>query len=261
MRSLIAIPLTAFLAASVSTTALLAQAPGGQAPQGRGNQPPPPPMTNLQIFPKDATRPQVVTVMQGFTQALGVRCQYCHVDDDPGRQNDMASDEKPPKKAARQMMLLVRDLNEKLPSAVGKTADATTRVGCVTCHRGVAIPKQLADILTDTAAAKGVPAAIEQYRDLRKQYYGAMAYDFSEGGLLVLAQRLVANNRPDDALSFLQLNTEFYPKSARTYVAMSQAYGRKNDKDNQIKSLEKASELDPENQQIKGQLQRLKSGD
>ena len=44
---------------------------------------------------------------------------------------------------------------------------------CVTCHRGVAIPRQLVDILTQTAAAKGTPAAITQYRDLRKQYLGA----------------------------------------------------------------------------------------
>ena len=47
------------------------------------------------------------------------------------------------------MMLLAREINTKLPEAVGKSADATTRVGCATCHRGVPIPKQIADIVTD----------------------------------------------------------------------------------------------------------------
>ena len=66
----------------------------------------------------------------------------------------MASDEKPTKKAARGMMLLAREINTKLPEAVGKAADATTRVGCATCHRGVPIPKQIADIVTDAAATR-----------------------------------------------------------------------------------------------------------
>ena len=75
----------------------------------------------------------------------------------------------PGKKVAREMMLLVRDLNPKVASAVGKSADATTRVGCVTCHRGVAVPKHLADILDDTTRDGGTPAAVAQFRDLRER--------------------------------------------------------------------------------------------
>ena len=66
---------------------------------------------------------------------------------------------------------MVRDINPKVAAAVGKSAEAATRVGCVTCHRGVAIPKQLADILDQTAMEKGTPAAVAQYKDLRKQYF------------------------------------------------------------------------------------------
>jgi tetratricopeptide (TPR) repeat protein len=231
-----------------------AQTPPPAGPQGRGGQPPP--MTNLQIFPKDTPRPQVVQTMQLFAQALGVRCGYCHVDEGPGKQ-DFASDEKASKKAARQMMLLAREINEKLPAAVGKSADATTRVGCVTCHRGVAIPKQLAEIVTQTATEKGLAAAMDQYRDLRKRYYGGQSYDFSENGLIAVAQRS-SNDTPDEALKWLELNTEFYPKSSRTYVVMSQIYGRKNERDNQIKNLEKAVDLDPQNQQAARMLEQLK---
>lgn len=240
----------------IGVAAFLLTGPSASA-QGRGaQQAPPPPMTNLQVFPKDAPRQQVVTVMQQFTQALGVRCEYCHVDD-PGTKVDMASDEKQPKKTARAMMLMTRDINVKVPEAAAKTPDTATRVACVTCHRGVAIPKQLADILSDTASAKGTTAAVAEYKELRARYYGGMAYDFSEGGLLNLVQR--PNTKPEDAIAWLQLNLEYYPKSSRTYLVMSQVHQRANDRDAAIKDLETAIALDPANGQAKRMLESLKN--
>ena len=157
------------------------------------------------------------------------------------------------------MILMAREITAKLPEVTSKPAAEVARMRCATCHRGVAIPKLLPDVLTDTAAKSGVPAAIEQYRALRKQYYGGQSYDFSEPALVALGNQLSAANKPDDALAFLQLNTEFYPNSAPTYAAMGQAYTRKNDKDSAIKNLEKAVQLDPNNQQAKRQLEQLKS--
>jgi photosynthetic reaction center cytochrome c subunit/tetratricopeptide repeat protein len=234
----------------------LAQAlPGGGQ---RGAQAPPPPMTNLQIFPKDAQRQQVLQTMNAFTQSLGVQCNYCHVQEGRGGRNDMASDEKQTKKTARAMMVLAREINDKLPSAVSKSADATTRVGCATCHRGVAIPKQIADIVTDAAASGGVSAGLAKFRELRTQYYGGQSYDFSEGSLIAIAQRANQAQKTDDALAYLQANLEFYPKSARTYQTMAQVKNAKGDKDGAIKDLEKAVELDPNNNQAKMMLQQLK---
>src|SRR6185295_12940374 len=154
----------------------LAQVPP-PPPGGRGQQPPP---QNLQVMPKDTPRPQVLATMQNIAAALGVQCNYCHVMEGRGGRNDMASDEKPAKKAARGMMLLAREINTKLPEAVGKAADATTRVGCATCHRGVPIPKQIADIVTDAAASGGATAGLAKFKDLRTQFYGGQSYDFSE---------------------------------------------------------------------------------
>ncbi len=234
----------------------LAQAPA--AGQPRPQQPPPAPK-NLQVLPKDISRQELLARMQAFSQALGVRCNYCHVDDDPGRANDLASDEKAPKNKARAMMRLTADLNAKVPEAVNKPAGDATRVQCITCHRGVAIPKQLADILTATAADKGVPAAIDQFRELRKQYYGAQAYDFSDNGVIMIAQRQMQAQKPDDALAFLALNTEFYPNWARTYVVMAQAYNAKKDRESAIKNLEKALSIDANNGQAKRMLDMLKN--
>jgi tetratricopeptide (TPR) repeat protein len=210
------------------------------------------------VLPKDMPREQLIQTMQAFSQALGVQCNYCHVQEGRGGRNDMASDEKPTKKAARGMLLLARDINEKLPPAVGKRADGTTRVGCMTCHRGVAIPKQLTQLLNETVTAKGMESAVGQYRDLRTRYYGAMAYDFTENGLIAVAQAATNADKADTALAWLNLNLEFYPKSSRTYVVMAQAHQRKNDKDAAVKDLEKAIELDPNNGQAKQLLQQLK---
>src|SRR5262245_43797428 len=61
--------------------AAFAQAPAQEAPK------------NLKVLPKDWSRPQVIAVMQNFTAALGVGCDYCHVQQQ-GTPPDFASDDK-----------------------------------------------------------------------------------------------------------------------------------------------------------------------
>src|SRR5262249_32300259 len=80
-----------------------------QAPAGRGGQQQQAPR-NLQVLSKDAP---VLPAMQQITLALGVTCDYCHV-------QDRAADDKQTKKTARQMMILAREINQKLPAPVGK---------------------------------------------------------------------------------------------------------------------------------------------
>jgi len=239
-----------FVAAAASAAA--------QAPAGGAQTPPPPPMTNLQIIPKDTPRPQVLQQMQAIAASLGVQCNYCHVMEGRGGRTDMAADDKATKKAARGMMLLAREINSKLPESIGKAPEATTRVGCATCHRGVPIPKQITDVVTDAASAGGAAAGVAKYRELREKFYGGQSYDFSENGLLATAQRAIAANRPDDALVYLQANVDYYPKSTRSYLAMSQAHLAKQDKAGAIKDLEKALDLDPNNTQAKTQLETIK---
>src|SRR4051812_7649588 len=241
---------------ALTSLLLSASIAGAQQPPAAGQRAGgPPPMSNLQIFPKDTPREQVLATMQAFTQSLGVACNYCHVQEGRGGRNDFASDEKAPKKAARGMMMLAREINTKLPDAVGKSADAATRVGCATCHRGVPIPKQLTDVVTEAAATGGSAAGLAKYKELREKFYGGQSYDFSENGLLQVAQRAQTANKSDDALAYLQANLEYYPKSSRTYAAMAQVKNAKGDKAGAISDLEKAVELDPNNAQAKAQLE------
>jgi len=244
---------------ALGTLLLTASGATAQTPAATtGGQPAQPPMTNLQIIPKDTPRPQVVQAMQAIAASLGVQCNYCHVQEGRGGRNDFATDEKPTKKAARGMMLLTREINTKLPAAVTKSPEAATRVGCATCHRGVPIPKQITDIVTEAAANGGPTAGLAKFRELREKFYGGQSYDFSETGLLQVAQRANAASKADDALAYLQANLEYYPKSSRSYLLMSQIHDAKGDKTAAIKDLEKAVELDPNNAQAKMQLENLK---
>jgi len=190
--------------------------------------------------------------MQEIAKALGVSCEYCHTAQRGSGQVE------PKKDIARAMMAMTRDLNARIPAATGKPATEAAAVQCITCHRGVAIPRQLSDILMQTIKDKGAPAAAAQYRELRTQYYGRQAYDFAEDTLVAIAQQIVAG-KPDDAIALLQLNLEFNPRSARSYAAIGYAYTRKYDDASAIANLEKALEIEPENGVIQGQLEQLKS--
>ena len=147
------------MAAVLVTASLMVQAQGqgqgqgqgqaqGQAPAGRAAGAGAPPQgggrgfTNLQIVPKDIGFPQLIGIMQAFENALGVDCSYCHEFHGRGNaMNNFASDDKRPKKIARLMMTMARDLNTKLGTDLGKPADEVTQIRCATCHRGSAIPR------------------------------------------------------------------------------------------------------------------------
>jgi catechol 2,3-dioxygenase-like lactoylglutathione lyase family enzyme len=104
-----------------------------------------PPFSNLQVLPRDIDQQQLLQIMLGYESALGITCEHCHVDFGRGNpMNDFASDAKPPKKTARVMMTMLRDINQKLSSSIGKAPADITSVQCGTCHRGKAIPEYVA---------------------------------------------------------------------------------------------------------------------
>jgi len=206
--------------------------------------------------------------MAAIAAGLGVKCDFCHArgmraQNQPEGQQGPAIQSVVPVtpshiEIARQMMAMTNDLNAKIQAITGKAPSDATRVSCVTCHRGVAIPGQLSDIVAATDRAKGPEAAVQQYRDLRQQYYGRQSYDFGEETLITAGTALI-NSRPNDAIALLKLNLEFFPQSVPTYQQMAYAYTRNIDDESAIAALEKALEIQPENGVIRGRLEQLKS--
>jgi hypothetical protein len=181
------------------------------------------PMTNLQVFPKDSSWASVVQTMNAFNESLGVECTYCHVEAAGGRV-DWASDEKREKRVARQMILLRDSINVMMPAVVGKPAGAgptagagapgaPVRVLCRSCHRGLPIPRAIADVVGEAAANGGAAAGLARYAELRARYYGGQEYDFGETSLLTVAQRSMAAGKRDDAIAYLEANLKYFPTS------------------------------------------------
>ena len=82
---------------------------------------------NIQTF-KGLPAGRVLSIMeQAFVPNLGVRCNYCHV------AGQWASDEKAPKKVAREMWLLRARVQEETRIASGNPKAVVT---CYTCHKG-----------------------------------------------------------------------------------------------------------------------------
>lgn len=80
---------------------------------------------NVQVL-KDIPEDQWFGTMSFFDDALGVNCNHCHV-------NPFESDKKPEKLKARQMILMVREMN-------GKYFGGAPRVTCNSCHNGSLSP-------------------------------------------------------------------------------------------------------------------------
>lgn len=97
--------------------------------------PPPQPPKNLQVFPKDIPRPQLIANMKMFSQSLGVRCTYCHVGEEG--KLDFPSDGKKEKLTARKMLAMVHRINQQ---DFGVMDFANVKVSCFTCHRGSTKP-------------------------------------------------------------------------------------------------------------------------
>jgi hypothetical protein len=99
---------------------------------------------NLKVLPKEINEHDLDKIMvEECGAGLGVKCNYCHVQDKATEKFDYASDAIPEKDTARSMMRMTLELNRKYfgqkNPAIG---DKTMVVTCYTCHRGFAVPKE-----------------------------------------------------------------------------------------------------------------------
>jgi hypothetical protein len=96
--------------------------------------------TNLQVLPQDIAQEELIGLMKSVTQALGVRCNHCHINNgDSFDDFEFALDENEHKGIAREMIKMVRAINNDLLPAP-MHAEAGRRVTCNTCHRGETTP-------------------------------------------------------------------------------------------------------------------------
>ncbi len=99
---------------------------------------------NLQVLPKDIPPQDLVKLMRGYSQALGVHCSFCHEVNEQTHKPNFAADTKPDKAMARTMIAMTQEINTKFMTQIhdpdAMPADKT--VSCGTCHRGNTMPAQ-----------------------------------------------------------------------------------------------------------------------
>jgi photosynthetic reaction center cytochrome c subunit len=122
---------------------------------------------NIQVL-KGIPADQLIPAMQFITASLGVDCEYCH------DHQAMDSDDKKPKKIARQMMAMMFDIDKN-------NFDGRLDVTCYSCHRGAAKPVSIPVIKDEEMAGVGAPgkkqvenAALPKPEELLDKYLAAL---------------------------------------------------------------------------------------
>jgi tetratricopeptide (TPR) repeat protein len=227
-------------------------------------QPPQPPQTppkNLQVLAKDTARPALIQRMREFSFALGVRCQYCHAGGDGVSFDGVVfeSDEKVAKQKARAMMRMIETINTTLlPQLPGRSQPAVA-VDCVTCHRGLAVPKTIETVLLDAVARDGAAAAVRRYRDLRAKDTLTGRWDFDEWRVNEVARILVERKNPDAAIALLEMNGEFYPASTAIDLQLGELYAARGEAAKALARFKAALEKDPNNARAKRMIAELEA--
>ena len=191
----------------------------------------------------DAPASQMIEMMSVVAGSLGVTCAHCH-------ETDFASDAKPMKDTAREMMRMTRAADELFG---GRGA-----ITCNTCHQGHAVPPAVAaveqaawlrpaapaaspnplptadQVFARYVTAVGGAAAIEKVS--RRTIAGRVTRDNGRtgpmSGIFTLTQELPGTAQMDTKFSFpleaeAELNAEFFrPRRAAELAARATVVGR-----------------------------------
>ena len=237
---------------------------------------------NLKVLPKDISRNDLQNVMRGFTQALGVRCEHCHVPEEnaaaatataaggagtaagapggrggPERMNFKA-DDKPEKETARAMLKMVAAVNDDYLGQLNKRKEPNVDVTCYTCHRGLPRPQTTADILSDAYRKEGVQGAINRYKDMRTRFETAGMLDFRPEAFTAFARTLAQDStKRADAVTLQKINLENFPQSASAHFGMAELLLAMGKKTEALSEYKKTLELQPQNRQAQQRVQEL----
>ena len=231
---------------------------------------------NLEVLPDTLGPDGLRRTMSHFTDALGVRCSFCHEGEEgaPLSEYDFASDDNDHKQTARVMLQMVESINsdhlEKLEhehegeghSHGGYALPPDRQVNCVTCHRGTEHPAMIEDVLAGVIERDGAAAAVKRYEELRERYYGSFAYDFTVGPLSELARNLATRGETDAAVRMAELEVKHHRQSYRAHFVLAQMLDQAGDRGGAVENMQRALDLAPEDARpfLQRQLERMRGG-
>lgn len=224
--------------------------------------------TNLQVLPDTLTGRQMMPIMREIAGGLGVTCIHCHVGDNAADLStfDFSLDDKETKRVARQMLVMVQNINsEHIARAVAQrdTPSDALEVTCATCHRGQTRPRFIEDIVAERLEADGMDAAVARYNELKEQYFGGYQYDFRPGPLNSLAETMSRQGRFDEAITFAQMAVDYDPENPGSLYTLAQTQERAGMLEDALETMTKALEVSEPNFRgfFEREIRRLRGGD
>jgi len=214
---------------------------------------------NLKVLSADLTRDSVVKFMRFVVASgLGVTCSYCHgAPNVPFDSIDFASDERPTKRTAREMLRMVARINGELLPAIPNRGTPAIEVQCITCHRGSPRPLMLEDTLATVLAQFGPDSVVATYDRLKQRYTGRFAYDFSQRSLNTLAETLIDQKKLPEARRMLELNIREHPEAWDPVNTLAHVLESLGEKDLAIAQYRHVLELFPTYGPAKRRLEAL----
>lgn len=146
--------------------ALVTYAVASSNPQAPNAEPAEKRYKNIKVF-KGVPADDIHPAMEMMSASLGVRCDFCHVHTEKGEWL-MDKDDKPEKESARQMVLMMRKINEE-------NFNGRMEVTCATCHQGHSHPVSFAPLgVARQQQSAGTPAAAPTAESLMDKYVTAL---------------------------------------------------------------------------------------
>lgn len=115
---------------------------------------------------------------------------------------------------------------------------------------------QIVAIVDDILKKKGVKGLKRKNEKLLKKHKNKVSSMFE---LNTYGRILYGINRIDEAISVFTLNTKMFPDEPRTYMSLANTLGVTGQKEKAIKVLEDAISLHPKNEDLKANLEVIKS--
>ena len=116
--------------------------------------------------------------------------------------------------------------------------------------------KPLAQVLDEALTEGGAELALKRFREFKADYVNK----YAETGepLLGVGQRMLNEKKPEQSLLLFKLAAEENPHSSQAHFANGYAYSLVGNKEQALKSLEKALELEPKHYEAAELLRQLK---
>src|SRR5258705_4295165 len=154
------------------------------------------------------------------------------------------------------MLRMADDINTTMLPKVPSRAEPRVEVNCATCHRGLRLPKSLQTTLFEIVQKDGAPAAVAKYKELRADMTLG-TYNFGQWEINELARRLAEAKNAGGAIAILEMNGEYYPKSAEIDFQIAELHLARGEKDKALQRFKTALVKAPDDDRLKARIAEL----